>query len=193
LPLSVDASGTMLAYYNTKRGSSGIWLLPLDGSGEAKPFPEAPNVVQPTAAFSADGRFLAYSTTELGPVPQIFFRSYRNPDTRYQITTEGGGMPVFSSDNKQMVYLGGPNLYFSLAIRPDPPSASGKPAALPVSGIIQPLPGMRNFDMTPDGKLLVVVPGFSKNETNPRPLLQINVVQNWFEELNKRAPTRPRG
>jgi hypothetical protein len=47
---------------------------------------------------------------------------------------------------------------------------------------------MRNFDITPDRKLLVVVPGFSKNETNPRPMLQINVVLNWYEELKRRVP-----
>jgi len=187
LALSVDPSGKILAFYNAQRGSGGIWLLQLNG-GKAEPFPEAPNSVQPTAIFSPDGRWLTYSTTENGPIPQIFVRSYNGADSKYQITTEGGGMPLWSADSKQLVYLGGPNRYLVLDIRSDLPVPSGKPSALPVTGIIQPLPGMRNYDLTPDRKLLVVVPSFSKNETNPRPMLQINVVLNWFTELQQRVP-----
>jgi eukaryotic-like serine/threonine-protein kinase len=188
--LSVDPSGKILAFYNAQRGSSGIWLLPLNGGGKAEPFPETPNSVQPTAIFSPDGRWLTYSTTEKGPVPQIFVRSYNGADSKYQITTEGGGMPLWSADSKQLIYLGGPNRYLVLDIRSDLPVPSGKPSALPVTGIIQPLPGMRNYDLTSDRKLLVVVPSFSKNETNPRPMLQINIVLNWFTELQQRVPVK---
>jgi hypothetical protein len=192
IPLSVDASRNALAYFNTSRQAPGVWILPLDGKGETKSFPEAPDLIQPTATFSPDGRWLAYSTTEQGPVPQIFVRSLERLDSKYQLTTEGGGMPIWSADSKQMVYLGGPNRYLALDVGTEPPIVSGKPVPLPVTGIIQPLPGMRNFDITPDRKLLVVVPGFSKNETNPRPMLQINVVLNWFTELEKRVPAASR-
>ena len=129
---------------------------------------------------------------EQGPIPQIYVKSFRDTNSKYQLTTEGGGMPVWSSDNKQIVYLGGPNTYLVLDIQTKPTLSSGKPSPLPITGIIQPLPGMRNFDITPDRKLLVVVPGFSRTDNNPRPMLQINVVLNWLDELKKRVPASVR-
>jgi Tol biopolymer transport system component len=189
IALSADPSGKVLAFYNSQRGAGGIWTLSLDGNGEAMPVPDIPSSVQPTAVFSPDGRWLAYSTTEQGPTPQLFVSSFREAGSKHQITTDGGGMPLWSSDKKQIVYLGGPNRYLVLDIQTEPTVSSGKHSPLPVNGIIRPLPGMRNFDLTPEGKLLVVVPGFSKSENNaPRPMLQINVVLNWIEELKKRLP-----
>jgi len=49
---------------------------------------------------------------------------------------------------------------------------------------------MRNYDVTPDGKFLVVMSAPGASETNPRPASQINVVLNWFEELKQRVPVR---
>jgi hypothetical protein len=193
IPLSADSSGKMLAFYSFQRAAPGIWTLPLDGSGQPERVPNLPSSVQPTAVFSPDGKWLAYSTTEQSPIPQLFVSSFRGVESKYQLTTEGGGMPLWSSDNKQIFYLGAPNRYLVLDIQTAPTVSSGKPSPLPVTGIIQPLPGMRNFDLTPDRKLLVVVPGFSKNEKNAAsPMLQINVVQNWLEELKRRIPTSPR-
>jgi Tol biopolymer transport system component len=42
----------------------------------------------------------------------------------------------------------------------------------------------RNHDVTPDGKLIGVVA--VRGETNAR--AQINLVQNWFEELKQKLP-----
>ena len=187
---SADPSGKALAFSVNRRGGGGIWVLPLDGSDrQPRPFAEVPNSIQTTAAFSRDGRWLAYMSTELKR-PQLFLQSYPNPGTKYQITTEGGGMPVWSPDSKQLVYLGGPNQYVALDIRTEPTFSSGKPVPLPLEKIVQPLPGQRNYDIAPDGKLLVVMPDFSQSESSPSSTLQINVVLNWFEELKHRLPVQ---
>jgi hypothetical protein len=63
----------------------------------------------------------------------------------------------------------------------------GTPAPLPIDDAIHPLV-QRNYDVTPDGKqLLIVLPVQTvQTTTSRRASAQINVVLNWFEEL--RAP-----
>ena len=41
------------------------------------------------------------------------------------------------------------------------------------------------FDLAPDGKSIV----FIGREQGPRPVTDINVVLDWFEELKERVPT----
>ncbi|PYS06270.1 MAG: hypothetical protein DMG12_04655 [Acidobacteria bacterium] len=45
--------------------------------------------------------------------------------------------------------------------------------------------------ITPNGRqVLVITPAASQTESNQRPMLQINVVSNWFGELKQRVPVR---
>jgi hypothetical protein len=48
----------------------------------------------------------------------------------------------------------------------------------------------RDFDITPDGKRLVVVRPVQQSAAPDRITLQINVVQNWTEELKQRVQGR---
>ena len=50
--------------------------------------------------------------------------------------------------------------------------------------------GERNMDITPDGKRLVGVLRSDQVQSAPASRPQINVVENWFEELKARVPTR---
>jgi len=64
----------------------------------------------------------------------------------------------------------------------------GRPTPLPIEGTIHPL-AQRNYDVTPDGRqLLVVVSATPRQAESARTAQQINVVFNWFEELKARAP-----
>ena len=67
----------------------------------------------------------------------------------------------------------------------------GTPVPLPIEDVIHPL-AQRNYDVTPDGKqLLVVLPAqTAQNDPSRRASVQINVVLNWFEELRARAPRK---
>jgi hypothetical protein len=58
---------------------------------------------------------------------------------------------------------------------------------LPIAGALHPIPGLRNYDITPDGKrFLIVLP--AQNDATKGATAQINVVVNWFEELKQRVP-----
>jgi len=94
---------------------------------------------------------------------------------------------LWSPDGKQLFYTTAPNNFFAVDIRTEPSFASGKPSKLPIPGIVYDSSGPRNFDITPDGRFVVVIPA-SQIENNPQRTSQINLVFNWSEELKQRVP-----
>ena len=62
---------------------------------------------------------------------------------------------------------------------------------LPIDGVIQPEGGVRQYDVLPDGRLLVLTPAALPAGTEQRSQQRINVVLNWHEELKQRVPAKP--
>jgi Tol biopolymer transport system component len=192
VPESIDPSGKVLAFADSQDGGTSIWMRQLEGDAKPTRFSQQTNAnaVEVQSAFSADGRFVAYLSTELG-TPHVFVRAY--PGTtgaKYQITMEAAGFPVWSPDGKQLFYetdAADPKLN-SVDVRTNPTFSFANPTVLPFSGTLHPVPGNRNYDISPDGKHFVfVVPVDAQSGTKPsRP--QINVVLNWVEELKRRVP-----
>src|SRR5262249_2447420 len=170
-----------------------IWKLP-----RPEPKPEVlfdvPNANQVRAAFSPDGRWLAYTSTEVGGRGQIFVQPFPPTGAQYQISTEGGRAPLWSPDAKRLVYNElDTNRLLAVDVRTQPTFSFGKPTPLPIEGTVQPGPsGPRNYDMTPDGKQFIVVMPASTSQTsaNRQSPSQINFVVNWLEELKQRVPVK---
>jgi hypothetical protein len=101
--------------------------------------------------------------------------------------------PAWSPDgNRLFVHSPVINRLFVLDVRrAEQGLAFGAPAPLPIDGTIHPIL-QRNYDVTPDGKrLLVVLPAeTAATESARNAPAQINVVLNWFEELRTRAPAK---
>jgi Tol biopolymer transport system component len=169
---STDPSAKTLAFLTNFGTTGGISMLSLDGDHTPKPFVGTPNTIQPHAAFSPDGRWVVYSSTEVPPV-QLFVQPYPGTQAKYQITADTGeAFPVWSPDGKQILYMSPfSQKFFVLDVRTEPSFSFGKASALPITGAVQPTPGMRNFDIAPDGKHLLVVmtaSGTSQSEATPR-------------------------
>ena len=195
IPQAMDRSGNVLAFFVSRtmtRGvTGGIWMLSLNGDRTPKVFVAVSDSVQPHAVFSPDGRWVAYSSTEVSPV-QVFVQPYPNPGGKYQINSEpNAAFPAWSSDGRQIFFAFPPKM-FVVDVRTHPTFSFGKPTTLPINGFVQPAPGQRNFDVAPDGKHLVIVMPASTSPQNAatKPANQINVVMNWFEELKQRVPVR---
>jgi hypothetical protein len=74
----------------------------------------------------------------------------------------------------------------AVPIQTKPTFSAGVPAAIPVDRFFQSGSFERQYDVMPDARLLVLQP--ASTDTGPRPVQQIHVVLNWFEELKQRVP-----
>jgi serine/threonine-protein kinase len=146
------------------------------------------------AAFSPDGKWLAYASNEIGNRREIFIQPFPPTGAKYQISTEGGTTPLWSPDGTQLYYYGPNQRLIAVDVRARPTFTTGKKVVLPIdaifmAGIIFP---ETNYDLTPDGKHFVLVARADSASPDPNkpPKSQIEFVFNWFEELKARVPTK---
>jgi hypothetical protein len=167
----------------------GLHLFTLSG-GLAKPF--AAEFPALNSAFSPDGKWLAYTSTKHGNRTEIFVEPFpRRPGVEYQISTEGGGQPLWSPDGTHLYYFAyRSGSLVAVDVRTQPTFSFARSVTLPIEGLIGVASG-RNYDMTRDGAQFVIIrPAsveISANQSSPP---QINVVLNWFTDLQQRVPTR---
>jgi Tol biopolymer transport system component len=174
---------------------SDIFTLSVEGERKVQPLIQSPSN-QRYSVFSPDGDWLAYTAAGSGNRFNVFVVRFPPTGETHQITTSGGRDPVWSPDGKQLFYNTQPDNtkeghLFSVDVRVQAPFTVGKPTPIPIPGAILGGAG-RNYDITPDGKFVVVVPAPNaqgEQQTNRAPQ-QINVVLNWFTELQQRVPAK---
>src|SRR4029077_12646522 len=94
-----------------------------------------------------------------------------------------GNNPFWSVDGTQLFYATGPGVYVTSKVTTQPAFSVGVPIAVPSGGRVA-QPGRREYDIMPDGKrLLIVTEGDARTDSRT-----IDVVLNWFTELNARVP-----
>jgi serine/threonine-protein kinase len=134
------------------------------------------NANETSPAFSPDGRYLAYQSDESGR-PEIFVQSYPS-GSRWQITSNGGTEPRWTSGGRELVYRSGGTI-FGVPINLQPFSAGPSQTLFNV-------PSLLGFDVTADGKRFVIVQNPASRDT-----VDFVLITGWFEELKaKMRPTR---
>ena len=103
-PTDWSADGRFIAYSDRSSATStDIWVLPL--FGDRKPFPVAQTAFTETfAAFSPDGRWIAYVTNEANQ-GNVYVQSFPEAKGKYQVSRDGGGRPIWRRDGKELFYL----------------------------------------------------------------------------------------
>ena len=201
VPESWSPDGKTLLLSVAKGSSYGLAALSLTDKmvtlvgGIQSPFP-------PSATFSPDGRWVAYSTTAPGdqrlvlgrePAGSLFVQPFPTTGATYQISKSSslGFHPTWSIDGELFYFasVGSANFVaVSVATRPTftfgatvpvpRPFAAGRPAL------------ERNYDITRDGQRFLGVVAAGQTASGAPAAPQIQVVLNWFEELKARVPTK---
>ncbi len=148
-----------------------IWLLPLEGKPEARLFQaEAYGPV-----FSPDGRWIAYGSAPVaGSTDQIVAQSASGSGGKFQLTSEGGGYPVWAG---REIFFVRRNRVYAMEVETQPVFRAGPARALFEAPFDLSTGPLRNYDVSPDGRSFVFVRGVSE-----APWRQFDVALNWTTE-----------
>jgi serine/threonine protein kinase/Tol biopolymer transport system component len=129
-------------------------------------------------AFSPDGKWLAYSTTDSGRY-EVYLQPYPALNRRVQVSTTGSSSPRWSAGSRTLYYGSGTRLY---AV-----SISGTSANVTVGHPreVFNIPGIRGAQPMPDGSFVAL-----QNRTDVGTVTDLRLVVNWFDELRRIAPAR---
>jgi Tol biopolymer transport system component len=141
------------------------------------------------AAFSPDGRWLAYASVESGSA-EVYIRAFPDGGQKQQISSGGGMFPTWSQSGNELFYmtLDQRVMVSTYAIVGDSFQAGKRRlfaqdplAQLTVFGYLSP-----SFTLHPDGKRVAIL-----KATEPQPEAKpanVILVFNFFDELRRRAP-----
>lgn len=191
-PYSFSPDGKRLAYTAMSPATSGdLWILPLDITdsnhpkpGEAKLFLRTPaNEASP--AFSPNGRWMAYQSGAAGPTTEVYVRAFPGPGGNWQVSSGGGRLPVWSRDGRELLYetLDG---YIMAATYMTKGDSFASEKVRPWSNQQILWAGIWNFDLSPDGKRLVVFPLHQTSEAT-KPSVHVTFLLNFFDEIRRKT------
>jgi dipeptidyl aminopeptidase/acylaminoacyl peptidase len=161
-PLSWSPDGQfILVVKNSVETSNDVWVLPL--SGDRKPYPFLQTIeAENWAAFSPDGKWVAYSSTQTGQA-EVYVTPFPARGRQWRVSRDGGSQARWRRDGKEIFYLAPNRTLMAAAI-----NAQGSDFSV---GAVEPLFEFRfpygqyhAFDVSADGQRfllnrLIVSPG----------------------------------
>jgi len=179
-PFSWSPDGKILIFIeeNSVTGVD-IWELSTDGDRKAEPLLVTPST-EGLLALSPDGRWLAYTSDESGNY-QIYVSPYPVTEERHQVSTAPGSEePIWSQSGDELFYRNGLR-WMSSVITTEPEFKWEEPRELFRGNYLNVFG--HSYDVAPDGRFLL----FQGDQ--PLTITNLNVIQNWFEELKRLVPT----
>jgi hypothetical protein len=139
------------------------------------------------AALSPDGRWIAYASDRTGQ-SEVWVRNYSDLAAGPVRVSGGGGYePRWSADGKELLYRQGGSMY-AVAVDIGTEFSFETPVMLFAGNFVgAPGPETRSYDVARDGRFLMIQLDEAPSNETPASIV---IVENWFEELKQRVPTR---
>jgi Tol biopolymer transport system component len=165
---------------NPETGSD-IGMLSMDGKGTVTPVIRDP-FDQTNPAVSPDGRLIAYESNESGSV-EVYVQRFPGLGEKRQISTRGGTVPLWGRDSKELFYRDGESVMV-VRIETDPSLRPGESRMLFRRDYVHDVSRGYEYVRSKDRFLMMKN---DESQSDPRELV---VVTNWFDELERLAPTK---
>jgi serine/threonine-protein kinase len=191
-PESWSPKGDLFLFTITKGSDVSLWTFSLQDR-KATPFGAVHSSNPTNAAFSPDGKWVAYASTERG-IGTIYVQPFPATGIKYQLFAKGSDSPHhprWSPDGKELFYDANPKLtgFEAVSVTTQPTFAFGNAVTVPKLFLMAGM-GLRTpYDIAPDGRLVGRITA-GQMEYVRSSSDQIQVVLNWFEDLKARVPTR---
>jgi dipeptidyl aminopeptidase/acylaminoacyl peptidase len=153
-PVSWSRDGRFLLYVTNSRSTSNdIWVLPL--AGDRQPYAYLRTEASENwAAFSPDGTWVAYSSTDSGSI-EVYVSPFPSTGRRWRVSADGGSQARWRRDGSEIFYLAPDRTVIAASV-----SASGGDFQVkgyePLFEIRPPYGAYHAFDVTEDAKRFLV-------------------------------------
>jgi serine/threonine-protein kinase len=179
VPTSFAPDGTLLFTQPGPNGKRRIMVLTLDAAGGAP----APHPLRENSAadfegeVSHDGKWVAFTSTESGGRSEVYVLPFPGPGPKVQISADGGQRAQWSTNDRELLFWDsvGEATLLSSAIKSSPFSNA------PPQKLFTAFSGT-TWGVAPDGQHFLVETVASGGT--------LVVVNNWFDELRRRAPMK---
>jgi Tol biopolymer transport system component len=171
-PFNWSLDGKFIAYETIANNHFDIWVMPM--FGDRKPYPfirEKYDTRYPV--FSPDGKWMVFTSFAAGH-SQVYIVAFPKPGGRFLVGD--GVQAVWTRNGKEILYLDDHSRMASVEVAVHGESLElGRPQILfPTQSV-----GAGNFEMSPDGKRLLMMQSPLENSSN------LTLVVNWPQELKK--------
>ena len=186
VPESWSRDGRYLAFSSMSENGAELWLRSIS-TGDAARFADVQSNAPLNAAFSPDGRWVAYSQRLGTSRTTVFVQPVPVTGAKYQIASDAAHHPFWSPDGKELFYWGiGGGRLMATSMPASGPAALGPAARVPGDhpSNMNAL-GPRNYDITPDGREFVLTRSAASEAAGDTGSLDL--VLNWLAEM-KRGP-----
>ncbi|HEU5179370.1 MAG TPA: protein kinase [Candidatus Polarisedimenticolia bacterium] len=170
MPWDVSPDGKFLLFGQLGETTSwDIWSVPLEKDGKSQQYVAGPGQ-ELQAAFSPDGKWVAYQSTESGQ-PEVYVQAFPVSGNKVRISVDGGDGPGWRRDGKELLYshrdtiVSVPITYSGSEIAPGAPH--------PLLTVPE---GTTGGDGTTDGERFLVTVG-------PEARRDIRIILNWTSLL----------
>ena len=197
-PKSFSPDGKTLAYYEAPigggAGGAQIWTVSVESDGSQLRAHDPRQFFQSSASeyhptFSADGRWLAYTSAESGPL-QVYVRSWPDTGRKWQISSSGGFCPLFARRGSELFFLNTEGQVMAVSYRAvGEEFVPGRPRPWSDKSIASLGTTLWSYDTLPDGSGIA---GLMLPE-GPRQQYARNhviVLQNFLDHLTRIVPTK---
>jgi dipeptidyl aminopeptidase/acylaminoacyl peptidase len=198
-PHSFSPDGRWLAYSVGSFAAGGdIWIVPVtrDGralkAGQPEAFADNKAADERQAAFSPDGKWIAYASNESGTY-QVWVMSFPDKSIKRQISTDFAAYPVWSPRGRELFFRSEDNRIMvagytatGTSFTADKPRVWSEKQLASVG-----TPGLTgSFDVARDGRVVALLP--AETAATAEAPHHVTFVLNFFDELRRRAPIQRR-
>src|SRR5262249_4613573 len=163
-----------MSYKTNPTTARDLWVLEMTGIEQKKPRVLANTTFdERDGQFSPDSRWVAYETNESGRY-EIVVQPFREPISKWQVSTGGGLQPRWSPDGKELYYIAPGGKLMAASVTPHGTTLEvGRPVELfPTRIAGGSTPFKAQYAVSRDGRFLI-------NEVEQASLSPITLLLNW--------------
>jgi serine/threonine protein kinase/Tol biopolymer transport system component len=178
-------SGDTLLFNAQKGNDFTLWTMSMNDRRTAA----FGNIRAREAAFSPDGRWIAYQVREAA-ANAVYVEPFPRTEDKYRVPGPGA-QPFWSPKGDEIVITTAPGQHKAVRVVTSPRVEFGLPVDFPLPVRVELSPGTarRDMDAMPDGQNVIGLANAPGADADPLPaVLQLTVILNWFDELRQRVP-----